>query len=165
MTTVYQTDADGFFTSFATADPDPMNEGEWLVPGGCVLDAPPSIGDQQAARWTGAAWELVPDLVGTVYWTADGTRHTVTERGMALPPGALTQDPGPTAAQLWAAHQAQAQTALDASDITLLRCVENAVAVPAAWVSYRAALRAIVRAASGDATQPLPTRPAYPAGT
>lgn len=73
--------------------------------------------------------------------------------------------PPPSAAQLWAEHQAQAQAALDKSDTTILRCIEHSVAVPADWVSYRAALRAIVSATSGDPTQPLPTRPAYPAGT
>lgn len=71
----------------------------------------------------------------------------------------------PTTAQLWAAHQAAAQTALDKSDITIGRCYENAVAVPAEWKAYRTALRAIVAASTGDPTQPLPTRPAYPAGT
>ncbi len=55
-----------------------------------------------------------------------------------------------------------AQAALDASDRTLLRCLENGVAVPSAWAQYRTALRAIV--AGGTATA-LPTRPAYPAGT
>lgn len=170
MITVYQTDADGFYVpplsgDPSTADPDPQNDGQWLIPGGCVLDAPPQAGPQQVARWVETAWQLVPDLRDAVYWTPDGVRHTITERGVDLPEGALTQDPGPTAAQLWTARQAQAQAALDASDITLLRCVENAVAVPADWVTYRTALRAIVRAASGDATQSLPTRPAYPAGT
>lgn len=165
MTTVYQTDADGFFMSFAKADPDPMNEGEWLVPGGCVLQAPPAAGEKQAARWSGTAWELVSDLRGTVYWTAEGQRLVVTERGVGLPDGASLQEPALTSGQQWVSHQAQARAALDASDITMIRCVEHGVTVPAEWVSYRGALRAIVRAASGDPTQPLPSRPAYPAGT
>ncbi len=56
-----------------------------------------------------------------------------------------------------------AQMALDASDITILRCFEHGVAVPAEWVTYRAALRAIVAGTSTPAE--LPARPAYPAGT
>lgn len=72
---------------------------------------------------------------------------------------------GPTDAERWMIHQSQAQAALDASDITVLRCVEHGVTVPAEWATYRADLRAIVSASTGDATQPLPTRPAYPAGT
>ena len=62
-------------------------------------------------------------------------------------------------------YKAQAQALLDKSDVTMLRCTENGVSVPASWAVYRKALRAIVAATSGDITQPLPTTPAYPAGT
>lgn len=55
---------------------------------------------------------------------------------------------------------AQAQAALDASDRTLLRCVETGVTVPPAWTAYRAALRAVVQGGG-----PLPVRPEYPMGT
>lgn len=68
-------------------------------------------------------------------------------------------------ADAWLAHQASAQIALDASDVTILRCYENDVAVPPAWSTYRKALRAIISAASGDPTQPIPAKPAYPSGT
>jgi hypothetical protein len=54
-----------------------------------------------------------------------------------------------------------ARTALAASDLTVLRCVEAGVAVPEAWVAYRRALREVV---AGLATT-LPARPDYPAGT
>jgi hypothetical protein len=76
------------------------------------------------------------------------------------------QPPAPVSATtLWLAYQGQAKAALDASDVTILRCYENAVTVPASWATYRKALRAIVSAASGDPTQVLPVRPAYPSGT
>ncbi|MFM0334752.1 hypothetical protein [Paraburkholderia strydomiana] len=78
---------------------------------------------------------------------------------------AFPQYTGHEATIEWAAHQASAMTALNESDTTVLRCYESAVPVPAAWVAYRKALRAIAGAASGDATQALPTKPAYPAGT
>ena len=68
-------------------------------------------------------------------------------------------------AATWTAYQATAQAALTESDKTILRCGENAVVVPAAWATYRKTLRAIIAATSGDPTAPLPTRPAYPAGT
>lgn len=75
----------------------------------------------------------------------------------------------PTAAQVaavkWAAYQQQAMVALSTSDRTMHRCVENSVAVPTAWAAYRKALRLIIQAPTGDPTQPLPARPAYPAGT
>ena len=82
--------------------------------------------------------------------------------------------PVPTAEQLlddanaiaWKYQQARAQIALDASDVTVLRCVEKAIVVPAEWSAYRTSLRIIVGAATvGDPAQPLPTMPIYPAGT
>lgn len=165
MTTVYQTDSKGYFVHAAIADHDPLNEGQWLIPGGCVLTEPPVLQEKQAARWTGSEWVIEPDLRGEVYWTAGGQRNTITALGESFPTGALSSAPGPSAAQQWAEYRQQAQAALDSSDITILRCVENNVSVPETWASYRVALRAIVRATSGDPTAPLPTRPAYPAGT
>jgi len=74
----------------------------------------------------------------------------------------LYQEP---AEQVWLQYQAKAITMLNDSDTTIIRCAEHGVAVPDEWKAYRAALRAIMRAKSGDATQALPTKPAYPAGT
>jgi len=71
----------------------------------------------------------------------------------------------PTAAQLWAAHQAQAQAELDHGDKVCTRCMKAGVPYPAAWDARDQALRAIVKASTGDPTQPLPTRPAYPENT
>lgn len=51
-----------------------------------------------------------------------------------------------------------ARTALEASDVTILRCGERNIAVPEAWADYRDALRAIVRDGEGD----LPVRPDWP---
>lgn len=95
--------------------------------------------------------------------------------------GTITFDPSLTAAQVtaieavyaahnpasesWLAYQVGAQSLLDKSDLTIIRCGENQVAVPAAWETYRKALRAIVGASTGDPTAPLPTRPNYPANT
>jgi hypothetical protein len=55
-----------------------------------------------------------------------------------------------------------AQAALDKSDVTVLRCAEVAVAVPAEWAAYRRALRGII---AGTGQGPLPARPSFPAGT
>ena len=54
-----------------------------------------------------------------------------------------------------------AQTALDKSDVTLIRCAENGVVVPLEWAAYRKALRSVISGAASI----MPTQPAYPAGT
>lgn len=61
-----------------------------------------------------------------------------------------------------AGRLAQAQAMLDASDITMIRCVEHGLAVPAEWSTYRTALRAVVAAGGASA---LPSKPSYPAGS
>ncbi|MHB1176061.1 MAG: hypothetical protein ACYCZJ_13160 [Sulfuriferula sp.] len=110
---------------------------------------------------TGQVWQFEDDVADI---------HAFPSTPATLVPYTL---PVPTTAELkasadaaaWATYQAQARAALAASDTTIIRCVENSVAVPVAWVSYRASLRSIVGAESGDPTQPLPAKPAYPAGT
>jgi len=58
---VYQTDQDGFLVAAIMADPDPMVEGNWLIPGGCITIAPPPIGAGERAQWIGTAWVIIPD--------------------------------------------------------------------------------------------------------
>lgn len=81
-------------------------------------------------------------------------------------PGETYQDEAPVwAPDPWLDVRANAAAALRESDLTVLRCYEASVPVPTEWSTYRHDLRAIVRASTGDATAPLPARPAYPAGT
>jgi hypothetical protein len=54
-----------------------------------------------------------------------------------------------------------ARAALARSDVTVLRCVEAGVPVPADWRTYRQALRAVVSTGVG----PVPVAPPYPEGT
>jgi hypothetical protein len=68
------------------------------------------------------------------------------------------------AAQVIINFKISAQVALSKSDVTISRCVENSVSVPAAWATYRKALRAIVDG-SDTASTTLPAVPSYPAGT
>jgi hypothetical protein len=68
-----------------------------------------------------------------------------------------------TDVQVWATAQQNARNAMAKSDLVLLRCLEAGIPLPAAWKTYRTALRAILGATSGDGTKPLPTAPAYPA--
>ena len=79
----------------------------------------------------------------------------------------------PTWTELCAAHtamtnkqqeeitRADAQVALDKSDLVALRCFKNGVPFSTEWATYCAALRAIVVSGVG----PLPVQPAYPEGS
>jgi len=60
---VYQTDINGVFTGITTADQDPLNSSNWLIPAGCVETAPPEHNDMQFVRWSGSAWtiESIPE--------------------------------------------------------------------------------------------------------
>ncbi len=53
---VYQTNSEGVFVHATVADPDPMNDGNFLIPAGCVTVEPPSFGEESQARWDGSSW-------------------------------------------------------------------------------------------------------------
>jgi hypothetical protein len=52
-----------------------------------------------------------------------------------------------------------AYQALTESDIVIIRCLEDNIAIPATWKQYRQALRDII---SDKSPGPLPTVPSYP---
>ena len=58
-------------------------------------------------------------------------------------------------------YTALATAALLSSDMTALRCFKAGVPFPPEWQSYVASLRSIEKSGTG----PLPTKPAFPAGT
>lgn len=106
-------------------------------------------------------------LIGEHFtWHADGTIEFFDDTPQAVIDGvnAVYAAHDPTKAS-WSARQKNAKAMLAESDTTIMRCYENAVAVPAEWASYQKALRAIVGASTGDSNLPLPTKPAYPVGT
>ena len=55
---VYQTNNDGVFVGITTADQDPIDASNMLIPAGCVETAPPTTTDEQLARWDGTAWAV-----------------------------------------------------------------------------------------------------------
>ncbi len=59
---VYQTDAHGYFVGVTTADADPLNPTEWLIPAGCVIEAPHDAPDGSLVKWDGSQWvnEVIP---------------------------------------------------------------------------------------------------------
>lgn len=99
-------------------------------------------------------------FVADDYTPASG--ETVVD-GDVLPDIETLHETSYIAARTAAALKVAAQEALDRSDITILRCYENAVAVPATWQTYRTELREIISGTS-SATE-LPTMPEYPDGT
>lgn len=55
---VYQTDHNGFYVGPAFADADPLDEGAWLIPAGCVMEAPPALSEGQRAQFSNGAWVI-----------------------------------------------------------------------------------------------------------
>lgn len=73
-----------------------------------------------------------------------------------------TKMQAPTDAQKYVDLQSLAQIELAKSDTVAMRCFESAIALPAEWVTYRKALRAVI---GNPAKNKFPDRPAYPQGT
>lgn len=48
---VYQTNDNGVFVGYATADESPLEPGVWLIPRGCIEEQPPTFGPPNQARW------------------------------------------------------------------------------------------------------------------
>lgn len=96
---IFQTDQLGLYLCALEADPDPLEDGQWLIPAGCVETPPPAIPAHKAALWTGDSWELIDSLKGlTIYSTKTGEPKTVDRVG-PLPAGYTLQVPGPH--QVW----------------------------------------------------------------
>lgn len=56
---VYQTNQDGYYVGSLLADPDPLEPGNWLIPGGCVTTPPPTYGENELPVWNGSEWQVV----------------------------------------------------------------------------------------------------------
>ena len=88
-------------------------------------------------------------------------------RAMALEFGPFASYEGGTLemADKLSSLRSLARKALRDSDITVIRCYEHSLPVPAAWVSYRSALRSILNTNTWTESLELPAMPGYPAGT
>lgn len=118
-----------------------------------------SITKALASLRPGAEWRIEGDeTLANLKWLSDDM----------LPPTQAEIDAEISrmaVATKWAAYQLAAQVELDVGDKVCNRCMKAGKPYPPDWLARDELLRAIVRAASGDPTQPLPARPAYPAGT
>jgi hypothetical protein len=91
---------------------DPMRQ-QPRIPAGATSVEPPETGEHEAARWTGEAWEVVPDWRGHIYWLADGSRHEITELGIEPPTEALNEAPPEPLSDLAAHKRAEIDQARD----------------------------------------------------
>ncbi len=78
---------------------DPMS-GQAKVPGSAMIEAPPAVGEREAAQAADGIWQVVADWRGHTYWLDDGSRHEVTELGVTPPANALDEAPPPPVAVL-----------------------------------------------------------------
>ena len=110
---VYQTDADGLFVGPTVADEDPFSPGTYLVPGGCVETAPPDAIVGHARRWSGNAWEQVPDHRGET-WYRGVEAVTIKDIGNPAEMGLSQSLPAPTLDDLRATKLAAITSAANA---------------------------------------------------
>ncbi|WP_085599588.1 MULTISPECIES: tail fiber assembly protein [unclassified Pseudomonas] len=86
------------------ADPDPLDDGNWLIPGAAFLEAPPPGKEGFAivhVPESFEAWSLLPDFRGVVYRTADG--QPVEWQKFGELPAGLTSTPRPGPFHIWSA--------------------------------------------------------------
>lgn len=126
--TVYQAHpVTGEYLGSSLADPDPLDENNWLIPGMAFTVAPPKAKEGFAAvhlRESDEVWTLLRDQRGTVYRTDNGEPTDWAQFG-PLPEG-LTTDPRPSLYHVWvdgswhldviAQGEAQEMLALDTRD-------------------------------------------------
>lgn len=128
----------GVYISESFADPDPLSPDKFLIPAYATTDVPPQANEKQQVVFKNCQWEIVDVLVTTENPTSE------------------------TNVELWKKIQIQTHKDLYSSDIVVLRCYENGIPVPTAWVKYRNELRAILKIENGDPTTVLPTKPEPP---
>ena len=85
----------GEFLGQGLADPDPMNEGEFLHPAFSTTTAPPEAEEGKARTWTGSAWEQVADHRGETWWDEAGRPVIVSDLGNPADNGLSSEEPEP----------------------------------------------------------------------
>lgn len=88
-----------------SADPDPLEADNWLIPAHAYADKPPVAGAGETVIRGKDGWAVVPDHRGTVYRTANG--EAVLHEQLGELPGGLTATapPGPEYAWTGAAWE------------------------------------------------------------
>lgn len=121
LPTIYHYDPDtGVALGTSFADPNPMEEGAFLLPAFATRLAPPEVVSGEAARWDGEGWVIVSDHRGRRYWLADGSVHTITDLGEELPEGALDAPPPPPLEDQIASALAMVDAAAEAARLRFI---------------------------------------------
>ena len=81
MKQVSQLDQDGYFVGVTTADPSPLEQDVYLLPGGCIDEPAPTIPEGQRAKWDNGQWvfeDIPPEKPEQPYpsWTYDEETNT-----------------------------------------------------------------------------------------
>ena len=84
--------ATGELMGASKADPDPLSEGEWLIPAYATTEAPPEGQAGFARVFLDGEWGQVEDHRGEVVWVDHETSFTIDDLG-PLPEGASEEQP------------------------------------------------------------------------
>ena len=83
----------GEYVGSSEADPDPMNEGEFLFPAFSVTVEPPAAQEGMARVWNGTDWNQVSDYRGQTWWNAEGRPVKIASLGNPADDGYTDQPP------------------------------------------------------------------------
>lgn len=149
---VYQTDDAGYYAFTTEADPDPKTPGNFLIPRGCVIVAPPTLGPHESAQWVNGVWIIIPDYRGTTYWLADRSKYTIVEYGISPPVDSFTIEPPKTLNELKIDKKRQIEIDRDVANI------QDVVALGTTWqADARSQLLLSSAITLATAGLPLPT--------
>jgi len=83
----------GEFKSIVWADPDQLNEGEFLLPANATFNKLDDAEEGFVAVYKEGIRQDLIDNRGIVYWDNDGEKYSITEIGVAVPEWALFDQP------------------------------------------------------------------------
>tara|TARA_B100000780_G_scaffold90455_1_gene62525 strand:+ start:295 stop:801 length:507 start_codon:yes stop_codon:yes gene_type:complete len=148
---VYQTDHEGFYVNATIADVDPMDDTNYLIPAGCVTEAPPTLTEGQRAKWADGSWSKIVDTLtfdaathkseNVTPYTSGGIVYTC--RVVALTSDEIAANAAAVVAATNLRNRTDRDSRLATCDWVAIKSLEAGASVPSAWVTYRTALRDI----------------------
>jgi hypothetical protein len=76
-----------------TADPDPLEKDNWLIPANATTAQPPTLSENKAAVFNGGSWKVEEDHRGITYWLNHETKWSAYAIGDTPPEGATLEQP------------------------------------------------------------------------